>query len=357
MRPRPGLIVVVLVPLLLGSAQPNPVLSLGEAPLVGFSFSPQLVDAPRAPANGLRELLWKLNPDLVRLPIYWSQVAPQPDLLDFSQVDALLATVAKYDAARPSHKTAVVLVVGARNLATPELHLPDWWASAGPVDLGLVTSSAAYFNYLKASFDRYAGSPLLYAWQVENEPLDNTNSGLGDVTIQRNAIAAEVQQLKRIDPRHPVVVTTYNSSNVALDKEATSRLSWLYQLLPGPHPAGHPQPALDLGDVLGLDIYVVTPSTPLAQTGVSQRIDWKAAALDYWLQRAHGDSKQVWITEMQAAPWDGQDGFTIEDLQESAQAYSRTGVGVVLLWGVESWLGSADWMAAGRQAMTTIRAG
>jgi len=272
-RLRPGLIVVALMPLLLGSAQAAPVLSLGDAPLVGFSFSPQLVDAPRAPANGLRELLWKLNPDLVRLPIYWSQVAPQPEALDFSKVDALLAAVGKYDAARPTHKTAVVLVVGARNLATPELHLPDWLSSAGPLDLGHMTSSAAYSRYLEASFARYAGNPLLYAWQVENEPLDNTNSGLGDVSIQNAAIAAEVQRLKRIDQHHPVIVTTYNSSNVALDKEETSRLSWLYQVLPGPRPAGHPQPALDLGDVLGLDFYVVTPSTPLTETGVSQRID------------------------------------------------------------------------------------
>jgi len=58
---------------------------------------------------------------------------------------------------------------------------------------------------------------------------------------------------------------------------------------------------------------------------------------------------------MQAAPWAGYPGFTPDDLLLSAEAYSRTNVDVVLLWGAEQWLADPAWMQAGRQAMATLR--
>jgi hypothetical protein len=53
---------------------------------------------------------------------------------------------------------------------------------------------------------------------------------------------------------------------------------------------------------------------------------------------------------MQGAPWPNQDDFTIADLLYSASAYHHRGAAVVLLWGVEEWLGSPAWMEAGKQA-------
>ncbi len=53
-------------------------------PLVGFSFSP--FSTPRllyeTPTAALRTLVEALQPDLVRLPIYWSQTQPWPDAFD-----------------------------------------------------------------------------------------------------------------------------------------------------------------------------------------------------------------------------------------------------------------------------------
>jgi len=324
--------------------------------LVGFSFSSPIArQAGHEPSTALRDLLRNLHPDLVRLPVYWSEVAPEPGAFDFSEVDALLKTVETFNAARTRHHTQVVLVAGARNLATPELYLPAWISTSTTIDLEVATSSRAYFDYLEACLHRYSTNPLLYAWQVENEPLDSTNDGLGDIAISAEAVAAEVELLKRIDPVHPVVVTTFNSSTVSLDRQATSRFRWLYELLPGPRPAGHPALALELGDVLGLDLYVVTPSTPLSEAGVEERVAWKAEAIDYWSKQARQGSKQTWITEMQAAPWAGHPGFRPDDLLLSAEAYSRTDVDVVLLWGAEQWLADPAWMQAGRQAMATLR--
>jgi hypothetical protein len=348
---------LALVFLLIGAGQPPTTIATRTThPLVGFTFVPALAaDAGYQPNAALAQLLHKLHPDLIRIPIYWSSVAPTAATLDFTAVDKMLATVAASNSRPRSHKAQVILVAGVRNLAWPEVHLPAWLDTGTPLDLAQITTSDAYRNYLAGSFQHYAASPLLYAWQVENEPLDNTNEALGEVALEGATVADEVALLKSIDPIHRAIVTTYNSASVSLDMQAASRFSWFFDLLPGPKPAGHPKPALLLGDILGLDIYVATPSTPLEDASVTERIAWKAATLAYWANQGSQSGKEVWITEMQGSSWNGDPGFGPEDLLESAQQYSGTGVSVVLLWGVEDWLSSPDWMTAGQSAFLTLR--
>ena len=356
-RLSPGMRILplLLIFLTVGASQP-PFTVPGRTarPLVGFTFiSDRAIAAGYDPNTALLDLLRQLHPDLVRIPVYWDSVAVVSGALDFTDVDQLLQTIEQYNARR--HQARVILVAGVRNLAWPEIHLPAWVDTSAGLDLGRITASPAYLDYLEASFRRYATSPLLYAWQIENEPLDNTNEVLGAVAIDGSRIAGEVSLLKAIDPLHQVIVTTYNSASISLDLEAIGSLAWFFQLLPGPKPAGHPRPALDLGDILGLDIYVDTPSTPLEEASVVERIGWKAATLTYWADEALADGKELWITEMQGSTWNGDPGFSQEDLLESAQRYSGTGVGAVLLWGVEDWLTSPAWMRTGQAAFQTLR--
>src|SRR5438132_2869808 len=134
-----------------------------NVPLAGFSFSPKLIRwAGYQPLPSLRLLLQQVQPDLVRLPIYWDSVAPSPGSLDFSESDELLDVIAQYDSSHPSHQVRVVLVVGARNFGTPELHAPPWLEGNGQFRLLKELRSAAYLDYMENAFRRYASSPLLY---------------------------------------------------------------------------------------------------------------------------------------------------------------------------------------------------
>lgn len=326
-------------------------------PLVGFTYVPESVAwLGLDPTTSLAQLVRRLHPDLVRIPVYWEDVAPSSGKLDFSSVDKLLATIEQANGRRHLGATKVILVVGARNLGWPEVHLPAWADSPSSLDLAAVTATPEYQAYLEQTFNHFARNRLLYAWQIENEPLDDTNQQLGTVSLDGGLVRSEVSLLKSIDLGHQVVVTTYDSATLGLDMQATSSLRWLFNLLPGPKPVGHPAPALQLGDVLGLDVYVSTPSTNLADATVQERINWKATALAYWSGQAQESGKEVWITEMQSAPWEGYtDGFDQSDLIESARMYAGTGVGAVLFWGVENWLSSPDWMLAGEAAMATLR--
>lgn len=337
--------------LLLGSEAPPA--SAGPPPLVGFSYSPILSQWMETnPAADLRELLAATQPDLVRLPIYWNDTQPSPGVLDFSSIDELLGVVTEHNRTS-SRQTRVILTLGARNFMYPELHMPAWAGSRGQPSLGVKQAGADYRNYFDTSVLRYRSSPLVYAWQVENEPFDYVvNETTADDQISMPQMKWEVGEVHRLDPAHRVVVTSFDAWNVMLD--------WLQLNAPAETTlrgySGHPAQALDVGDALGLDIYVDGPTTPLRFTTVAFRTSLKDQAIRYWAGLARAQGKEVWLTEMQAAPWgDSVDHFTAQDLIDSAAIYRRDPLQVVLLWGAETWLRHPEWMSAAVSAEATLR--
>jgi hypothetical protein len=329
--------------------------------LVGFSFSPKAAAwLGLDPATALPQLLSRLDPDLVRLPVYWDDAVGPRGTLNFAAVDSMIEAVREHNARQAGRHTRVVLVVGARNIGYPEVHRPQGLPASTGQELLPSLQTPGYGEYLRAAAEHFAGDSLLYAWQLENEPFDNvpTIAATHDA-IPARQLAAELALLRSRDPAHPVVVTSYDSATVDLDQRGAGRMSWVYSRLPGSRPAGHPLDALRAGDALGLDAYVATPSTPLTDAGTDQRIQWKREALQYWAERAAAAGKELWLTEVQGAPWSGAgpDSFTQTDLMASASAYSTTGARVILLWGVESWLLDPTWAAAGKAAVETLRTG
>jgi hypothetical protein len=112
-----------------------------------------------------------------------------------------------------------------------------------------------------------------------------------------------------------------------------------------------------LGNTLGLDLYVVYAGVNLSDASAATRITWKRNSLAFWVARAAQHNKDVWIAEMQAAPWQNVPGFTTADLLASAQQYRGQGESTVLLWGVEQWLTSPSWLAAGIHSVAVLRGG
>jgi hypothetical protein len=321
--------------------------------LVGFSFSPRTAAwLGEDPAPALETLLRELTPDLVRLPVYWDSVEARPGVFDFRETDRMLSFITAYNRTHVSRPARVVLVAGLRNMGYPELYVPAWIPAAERDPASKMDVDPRYQGYLAATVIHYRTSPILHSWQIENEPLDNVPTTAGtEVDIDGDHLQDEIEKVKAIDSRHPIAITTYNSATLSLDMAAMSPGGAPSS---GPQPAGHPLGALQLGDVLGLDLYVVTGDTSLTDASAHKRIDWKSRALVYWAGQAEAQNKPIWVTEMQGAPWPGQDDFKPADLLYSANAYRRHGASVILLWGVESWLGSDTWMQAGRQARAVL---
>jgi hypothetical protein len=329
--------------------------SQSAPPLVGFSFSPDISESvSRDPGNALNLLLSDMQPDLVRLPIYWDAVQPTPAVLDFTSIDELLGVVERHNKTS-ANLARVVLTVGARNFLYPELHQPQW---AGPRDqpfIDTTQSGSDYRTYFDASITRYRDSPLLYAWQVENEPFDYVgNDFTGDDRISASQLAWEVDRVHELDPNHQAEVTTYDGWNVTVDMLQLYATPILTQL--GGYPSGHPEEALQAGDALGLDLYVEGPTVPLGFASAGLRAAWKQQAVDFWANRAHGMGKGIWLAEMQAEPWaDSTGSFTPADLLASAADYRQEPLDVVLMWGAGTWLQDPAWLSAATDAMDLLR--
>jgi hypothetical protein len=324
------------------------------APLVGFSYSPLIsTQMNRDPVADLSLLLASTTPDVVRLPIYWDAVQPTQDSLDFSSIDQLLSAVERHNQTS-DRPTRVVLTIGARNFLYPELHAPAWAGPRRQPELGEVQAGPTYRLYIDSSIERYRASPLLYAWQVENEPFDDTaNAETGDDRIDAAQLEWEMGEVRRLDPGHEASTTTYDGWNVTID------ILQIYAppLLDALHayPSGHPQNVLDAGDALGLDLYVYGPNVPPSYISNSQRAEWKRQAVSYWADRAGAQGKQVWLAEMQAQPWGTLSGFEPADLIDSALDYRQEKLQVALLWGVDTWLTNPAWLAAANQALAILR--
>jgi Cellulase (glycosyl hydrolase family 5) len=324
------------------------------APLVGFSYSPLTSQAlNRVPAQDLATLLDTTDPDLVRLPIYWESVEPTPDSLDFSSIDDLMAVVREHDQVT-SRPTRVVLTIGARNFLYPELHEPAWAAPRSQPHLNDLQSQAAYRAYFDGSLMRYRSSPLLFAWQVENEPLDYVGNAItGDDLINVAQLSWEVDEVHQLDPGRTVVLTSFDGWNSTIDIVQMYAPALLYVV--GAYPSGHPGEMLAAGDALGLDLYVEAPSTSQKFISPDLRSTWKQQALDFWAGQAQAQGKQLWLAEMQAQPWSNTSGFAPANLIASATDYRQERLNVVLLWGVETWLADPAWMAGAQDAMAIMR--
>lgn len=345
------LLLVVFAALALGSEMWPP--QAPPAPLAGFSFSPLTSEhSLRPPAPDLRVLLDATQPDLVRLPVYWSRVQPAPDVLDFSSVDELMEVVAEHNLGS-AHQTRVVLTVGARNFLYPELHSPNWAGPRVQPYLGQAMAGVPYRTYFETSITRYRGSPLLYAWQVENEPLDYvTNEITGEDRISLEQLAWEVDTVHRLDPVHKVAITTYDGLNTTIDMLQI----WAPGLLAPFGPTGHPEAAMRSGDALGLDMYLDGPNIPYRHlTSISLRAQWKQQSLAFWADRAHGRDRDMWLAEMQAQPWSDGGTFTPHDMIASAVNYRQEELDVVLLWGVDTWLEDPAWLAAAAEAIEALQ--
>lgn len=346
------LLCVVAGALLLGTEVWPP--AAPPAPLVGFSYSPLISQLTnRDPVQDLGLLLAVTNPDVVRLPVYWDAVQPTPDTLDFSSVDQLLRVVEQHDEAS-ERPTRVVLTIGARNFLYPELHAPAWAGPRQQPELGVVQSGPAYRMYFDASILRYRDSPLLYAWQVENEPFDETqNDVTGDDRITPDQLAWEIDEVHGLDTAHRAMTTSFDGWNVMIDMLQVYAPPVLAGL--GAYPSGHPGDALAAADVLGLDLYIYGPGGQPWYVTNSQRAQWKTQAVSFWSDRAGSQGKEVWLAEMQAQPWGNLVGFGPADLVDSAIAYRQDTLQAVLLWGVETWLQDPAWLAAATHAMRILR--
>ncbi len=148
------------------------------------------------PKQCLKAALSDLGVRHLRLMSYWDVHETVPNVFDFTELDWQFAMAEKYGA-------KVSLCLGVRQPRWPESHWPAWALNMP----GSEWQALQYF--IKTVVRRYRKRPCLISWQLENEALLRHFGQNGN--FDRKRLKAEFKLVKRLDKRHPVIMTTSDS--------------------------------------------------------------------------------------------------------------------------------------------------
>jgi hypothetical protein len=195
-----GVIIVIL--LIMYSIATWYRISESSKPLqLGVSFIPDYAQSLGVdPQQTLHALLTDVKIKHLRLVSYWSDGEPQPGQYDFSQLDW------QFKQAEAAH-AKITLTLGLRQPRWPECHRPDWTKNE-PAYLW----QAQLNNYIQAVIERYKYSPSLQSYQLENEYFLKGFGHCSDADTTRDRLINEFNLVKKLDPKHPVIIGRSNNA-------------------------------------------------------------------------------------------------------------------------------------------------
>lgn len=313
-------------------------LAAGEAaaePLrLGTTFSPRQCRYLQVDASQTLQAILKHPFDLVRFAAYWDDLEPEEGIFDFSSLDGQIAQAR-------ARQVPVVLCVGMKAPRWPEYFIPAWALRHLRLRKGGDVSRHAYLRertlrYIEAVVTRYRDEAIIRYWQVENEPLDRT--GVGFWWISPAFLKQEVALVRRLDPAHrPILLTTVTYPDPAL--------RWFMSLF-----IRHDtiEESLRLGDILGVNVYPVVGHRWFFKKSYTWTTpEQRRTYLTSILKRAQRHQKAVWVTELQAEPWEPDHLVYTEPsppptadparLPADIEELRALGMQAVLLWGAEYW--------------------
>lgn len=296
---------------------------MDKKPILGASFSHRhLLSLGIEPTVALDEYR-KLNFPWIRLGCYWDEIEKKKGNFNFEIIENLISLSQKL-------KLKVILTVGMKAPRYPEYYLPKWLERKIKLKEGEMFDSCPRAltshleNYLTVTVKRLKKYPAIKVWQVENEPLDP--SGPHSWQISPRLLKKEIKIVRVLDPSRSILVNLWGNQLT------------LRNLYPK---------AVKLGNIVGLDIYFRVPkpffwrfchySGPLDSDEKLRKI----------FKKIKKSGKSVWLTELQAEPWEPNELVTTKRNPPSClpkhilQNYERVqnwGLDGALFWGFEWWL-------------------
>jgi len=282
---------------------------MSKPKIIGTSFSyPHLISLGIDPLLAIQELK-KLNLSWVRLGCYWKEVEKSEGKFDSELEEKLLDSAQKLG-------LKVVLTVGMKAPRWPEYYLPSWLKKKiklpkeGIFSLGQDFLEKKLTKYLKITIDKFKKYSVIKVWQIENEPLDP--SGPYGWRISEEFLKKEAELVRFLDPPRPLLINLWGN-------ELTLRDFYPY--------------VAQIADIVGFDIYFRYFPPLDSEEKIKEIIK--------------SIGKPVWITELQAEPWEPGEIVTKkknppsclpQHISQNYRQVEKWGVEAVFFWGFEWWL-------------------
>ena len=308
----------------------------GAEPLrIGTTFSRRQSEYLELDWQQTYQELLEFQFDVLRLGSYWNLIEKDEGVFDFETLDWQLDRAAE-------RGISVVLTVGMKAPRWPEYYIPDWAMKNAGLKFGQDLSRNAYLCdktllLVRTVVERYRNHPAVRYWQVENEGLDR--AGRNYWWIGRDLIRREIELVRSLDPqKRPIIVSAATYPN--------DFLNFLARFFAKNDPISD---ALDLGDILGINVYPIVGHQMWHRkfyfwTTPEERRNYFSSLLS----RAKARGRPVWIMELQAEPWEPGELVHVgkerppsgwpESVQESFEEFQELGFQTILLWGSEYWI-------------------
>jgi hypothetical protein len=294
--------------------------------ILGVNFSHRHADwLGLDPDALLAELLDRIGVRYFRLSVYWDEIAPAPDQLDFTPVRRWLDPLQERGA-------RALLTVGLRAQRWPEFYPPAWlekrdylpkaaWVHHHPRVVAHLLLMLERLTAFLADYD------AIDSWQVENEPFLPGMKRTVAWQFSPALLGREIAVVREADPRHRPIVVNHSTQNL-FDRR------WLH--------------ALTLGDVIAENVYTRKPNRwPFPRYFNPYSVPLLGPDLRLYSRVARGYSKPLWVTELQAEPWEQWDVKRLTAAETGSISPDRieanlgravsAGAQRVYLWGAEWW--------------------
>ncbi len=302
--------------------------------LFGTTFSRRQCDYLELDWKEVYRAVLDLPFDIIRLGAYWNEIEKERDKYDFSELDW------QVQQAR-NRNMKIVLTVGMKAPRWPEYYIPEWVTEDIKLGYGATVSRNVYLqkrtlDFVERVIHHYRDEMAISYWQVENEALNRF--GGKRWRMDKEFLEKEVELVKNLDPHdRPIILTASTYPNAFL--RIVSRM----------FTKGKPvQDSLELCDILGINVY-----PKIGQKFWGQRFYFRSGKnrrLLYFgdiIQRAKEANKEIWVTELQAEPWEpGLLVYKFErhpptglpsDTQLILEEMRGMGYNTFLFWGAEYW--------------------
>ena len=247
--------------------------------------------------------------DIIRLGVYWSDVQKSKDVFNFDEIKKLLDIC-------EDKKQKVLVTIGMKAPGWPEYYIPNWAITSKLEDI-----SKYLYSYFEKTLFTLKHYKCIYAWQIENEPLDP--SGPNKQIIPIEILKNEYKIIKNIDPNRNIIINIWGN-NLRRNKNINK--------------------IIKISDMIGLDLYYKQFIKRVA--GISFYLG-PLGSLESTNKYIQKFGKKLWITELQAEPWEERSDFYLSKnpgsinpklLKENYVKALKLNPDAILFWGCEYWL-------------------
>ncbi|HVC30472.1 MAG TPA: hypothetical protein VND24_04735 [Steroidobacteraceae bacterium] len=277
------------------------------------------------PTETFLATLIHLRPRLVRLPLSWDEIAPEPGRYDLAGIRWRLDRAEE-------HGCRVLLSVGIRVPDRVGDSIPPWLRDApGPSPAiggsGRGRLMANLLLMLERVVAALADYDAIEAWQVEHEPFLPVARSRSGVAIDPALLKREADVVREVDSRHRPIVITHAAGSIFDSR-------W--------------RAALRIADVIGEDLTLPSGVRDDGRLRRSLRQQDACGRLRLLALAAALQAKPVWITGLQTEPSHAAQGSqpqpaagrarAIDVMQSQIYLARRSGAARIYLRGAEAWL-------------------